>query len=313
MPIPPVPTPDPALQPPRARFAAPGSVARAILLMIGAVFCFTLMDATAKALTGRIGVVPTLWVRYLGQTVVVLLLVSPRLFTVLRTRYPGLQVLRSIYLLCATALFFWGLSNIGMAQATAIMNVNPLLITLGAALFLGERIGPRRALGVLAALAGALLIIRPGTDVFSPFALLPLGAACFYSAYALTTRFVGRDEDRWTSLVYTGLLGAMVLTCIIPFHWPVFDITSLMLVGALAVLATIAQLLLITALQQGEAGVLAPFAYAGLVFATLWGLLFFAEVPDAWTFAGMAVIAGAGVYVWHRETARPTPSREAPR
>ncbi|RBI87764.1 EamA/RhaT family transporter [Rhodosalinus halophilus] len=270
--------------------------------MIGAVFCFTLMDAIAKALTNRIGLVPTLWVRYLGQTLVVLLMVAPRLTSVLRTRYPRLQILRSIYLLCATALFFWGLANIGIAQAAGIMNVNPLLITLGAALFLGERIGPRRALGVLAALGGALMIIRPGTEVFSPYALLPLGAACFYSAYALTTRFVGRDEDRWTSLVYTGLLGAVVLTCLVPFHWPAFDRSSLLLVGAIAVVATLGQLLLITALQQGEAGLVAPFSYTGLLFATVWGLIFFAEVPDLWTLAGMAVIAGAGVYVWHRET-----------
>jgi drug/metabolite transporter (DMT)-like permease len=290
------------MQPPPRRFAAPGSAARAILLMIGAVFCFTLMDAIAKALTNRIGLVPTLWVRYLGQTLVVLLMVAPRLTSVLRTRYPRLQILRSIYLLCATALFFWGLANIGIAQAAGIMNVNPLLITLGAALFLGERIGPRRALGVLAALGGALMIIRPGTEVFSPYALLPLGAACFYSAYALTTRFVGRDEDRWTSLVYTGMLGAVVLTCLVPFHWPAFDRGSLMLVGAIAVVATLGQLLLITALQQGEAGLVAPFSYTGLLFATLWGLIFFAEVPDLWTLAGMAVIAGAGVYVWHRET-----------
>jgi drug/metabolite transporter (DMT)-like permease len=290
------------MQPPPRRFAAPGSAARAILLMIGAVFCFTLMDAIAKALTNRIGLVPTLWVRYLGQTLVVLLMVAPRLTSVLRTRYPRLQILRSIYLLCATALFFWGLANIGIAQAAGIMNVNPLLITLGAALFLGERIGPRRALGVLAALGGALMIIRPGTEVFSPYALLPLGAACFYSAYALTTRFVGRDEDRWTSLVYTGLLGAVVLTCLVPFHWPAFDRGSLLLVGAIAVVATLGQLLLITALQQGEAGLVAPFSYTGLLFATVWGLIFFAEVPDLWTLAGMAVIAGAGVYVWHRET-----------
>jgi drug/metabolite transporter (DMT)-like permease len=290
------------MQPPPRRFAAPGSAARAILLMIGAVFCFTLMDAIAKALTNRIGLVPTLWVRYLGQTLVVLLMVAPRLTSVLRTRYPRLQILRSIYLLCATALFFWGLANIGIAQAAGIMNVNPLLITLGAALFLGERIGPRRALGVLAALGGALMIIRPGTEVFSPYALLPLGAACFYSAYALTTRFVGRDEDRWTSLVYTGMLGAVVLTCLVPFHWPAFDRGSLMLVGAIAVVATLGQLLLITALQQGEAGLVAPFSYTGLLVATVWGLIFFAEVPDLWTLAGMAVIAGAGVYVWHRET-----------
>ena len=282
---------------------------RAILLMIGAVLCFTLMDATAKALSARVGTMPTLWARYAGQTLVVLVLVAPRLGSVLRTRYPRLQALRSLYLLCATMCFFFGIANIGLAEAAAIMNVNPVLITLGAALFLGERIGLRRAFGIAAALLGALIVIRPGSAVFSPYALLPLGAAVFYSAYALTTRFVGRDEDRWTSLVYTALFGAVALSLALPFFWQTPDAVSLLLMVALAGFGTTGQLLLITALQQGEAGMLAPFAYAGLVFATVWGVLFFAEYPDGWTILGALVIAGAGIYVWHRETAGAAPAR----
>ncbi len=289
------PTPAPTVDPALVR-------SRAILLMLGAVLCFTLMDATAKALSVRVGTVPTLWARYAGQTLVVLALVAPRLGTVLRTRYPRLQLLRSLYLLGATACFFFGIANIGLAEATAIMNVNPVLITLGAALFLGERIGPRRAFGIAAALLGAFIVIRPGSAVFSPFALLPLGAAIFYSAYALTTRFVGRDEDRWTSLVYTALFGTVALSLAVPFYWQTPDALSLLLMVALAGFGTTGQLLLITALQRGEAGMLAPFAYAGLVFAALWGILFFAEYPDGWTILGALVIAGAGIYVWHRET-----------
>ena len=115
--------------------------ATAILLMIGAIFCFSVMDATAKALAPRIGTIPAVWARYAGQALVVLILVAPRLKTVARTNYPLLQLARSVFLMFGTVFFFFSVANIGLTEATAIMNINPVIITLGAALFLGEKIG----------------------------------------------------------------------------------------------------------------------------------------------------------------------------
>jgi drug/metabolite transporter (DMT)-like permease len=276
--------------------------ATAILLMIGAIFCFSIMDATAKALAPRIGTIPAVWARYAGQVLVVLILVAPRLKTVARTNYPLLQLARSIFLMFGTVFFFFSVANIGLTEATAIMNINPVIITLGAAVFLGEKIGLRRALGIGAALIGALIIIRPGSDVFSPFAVLPLIAAFAYSAYNITTRFVGRNEDPWTSLLYTALFGAVIMTIAVPFYWQPLDLTSALLMVMLAGFGTLSQLLLIRALAIGEAGMLAPFAYTGLIFATVWGVVFFNEYPDGWTVVGAAVIVAAGVYVWYRET-----------
>lgn len=285
-----------------AFFSRLSSPARAIGLMIAAIFFFTLMDTAAKALGQRIGVLPTLWARYAGQMLVVMVIVLPRISQVVRTRYPFLQLARSVFLLCATGCFFVGISNIGLAEATAIMDVNPVLITLGAALFLGEKLGPRRIGGIVVSLIGALIIIRPGSAVFSPYAIFPLGAALFYSSYALTTRFVGRDEDVWTSLVYTGLFGTIVLSAFVPATMEMPDLTSLGLMALLAIFGTAAQLLLIRALMIAEAGMLAPFAYSGLIFASLWGMVFFDEWPDLATVIGAVVIAAAGIYVWHRET-----------
>lgn len=278
---------------------------RAILLMIGAIFCFSVMDATVKGLAPRIGVVPSLWVRYLGQMLVVVVLVLPRLHMVVRTQYPVLQFLRSVLLMCATGFFFTGLSRIPISDAAALMAVNPVLITLGAALFLGEPLGPRRITGIAVALCGALIIIRPGSAVFTLDALFPLAAACCYSAYNLLTRRVGRDEDPWTSLFYTGLVGTVILSLAIPFQWaPIEGGRTWMLIVMVAVFGTLGQLALIRALMVGEASMLAPYAYTGLLFSTFWGFAFFAEIPDIWTVCGALVIAGAGLYVWHRETRR---------
>ena len=270
--------------------------------MLAAVFLFTVMDALAKRLTLEIGLIPTLWTRYAGQAILVLLIVSPRLFEVAKSQYPKLQVLRSVVLMTATCLFFLSISKIGLAEATAIMDVNPVLITLGAFLFLGEKIGPRRIIGILVSLVGALIIIRPGTEVFTIYAVLPLAAAVCYSTYNLTTRYVGDRESPWTSLLYSALFGAIVLSCIVPFYWQPVNLSTAFLMALLGVCGMTSQLMSIRALALGEASLLAPFAYVGLIYATLWGFLFFDEFPDQWSILGGIIIALSGFYVWYRDT-----------
>jgi drug/metabolite transporter (DMT)-like permease len=270
--------------------------------MLAAVFLFTVMDALAKRLTLEIGLIPTLWTRYAGQAILVLLIVSPRLFEVAKSQYPKLQLLRSVVLMTATCLFFLSISKIGLAEATAIMDVNPVLITLGAFLFLGEKIGPRRIIGILVSLVGALIIIRPGTEVFTIYAVLPLVAAVCYSTYNLTTRYVGDRESPWTSLLYSALFGAIVLSCIVPFYWQPVNLSTAFLMALLGVCGMTSQLMLIRALALGEASLLAPFAYVGLIYATLWGFLFFDEFPDQWSILGGIIIALSGFYVWYRDT-----------
>ncbi|WP_300588601.1 DMT family transporter [Marivita sp.] len=275
---------------------------RAILLMIAAIFCFSIMDATVKALAPNVGVLPTLWARYAGQMLLVFVLVLPRLKTVVRTKYPGFQFFRSLLLMSATACFFTGLSLIPLSDAAALMSTNPMLITLGAAIFLGEKLGVRRIGGIVAAMIGALIIIRPGTDVFSAAALFPLGAAVCYSAYALLTRRVGADEDVWTSLFYTGFVGTVLLSILVPFQWQTPSAADVGLMVIVAIAGTTGQLALIRAFTKGEAAMLAPYSYIGLAFAAFWGVIFFSEIPDFWTVVGSLVIAAAGLYVWHRET-----------
>lgn len=276
--------------------------ARGILLMIAAIATFTLMDALAKHMMQTYPAMQVTWARYTGQTVLVALVFLPRLGTVLRTRRPGLQALRSLLQFGATAFFFLSLGHIGLAEATAITDTNPVLITLGAALFLGEKLGPRRIAGVAAALVGALIIIRPGFGVFQPAALLPLACAICFAGFALTTRFVGTSEPAATSLLYAALFGTLVTSALMLVDFqPIApaDLWGFVLIGGLGALG---QFFLIRAFTSAEASVIAPFGYMGILFATCWGILFFGEWPDGWTMVGALVIVGAGLYVWHRET-----------
>lgn len=284
---------------PLARSLSP--TARGILLMIAAVFSFTLLDAQAKDLVTRYPVVQVVWARIAVQLALVLLILRGRTRACARTRHFGLHVARAVTQVAAGAFFFASLVHIGLAEATALADLNPVLITLGAAIFLGERLGPHRILGVIAAMTGALIIIRPGAAVFTPAALLPLGCALAYAANALLTRAVGAREGVWTAMIHTSLIATLLLSLALPFvAVPVSaaDLPRFLLIGALG---TFSQLCLIRAFALAEAAAVAPFTYAGILFATIWGVLFFGEIPDLPTLAGSVVIVLAGLYVWHRE------------
>jgi drug/metabolite transporter (DMT)-like permease len=258
------------------------------------------MDACAKYLTGSLGLPMALWARYAGQCLIVIVLVSRRP-NVWKAKHPYLQVFRSVMLLTATGFFFTSIHRLGIPPATALMMLNPVLITLGGALILKEFLGVQRIIGVLLSLLGALIIIRPGTDVFSATMLLPLIAATCYAAYSLATRYVGRSEDVWTSLLYTGLVGGAMTSLALPFFGKIPNGYELLLMLAIAGIGTLGQLFVIRSFAKAEAGAVAPFAYAGLVYAAIISIVFYGDYPDAWTVAGSLVIAAAGIYVWHRE------------
>ena len=272
-----------------------------ILLMIGAIFCFASMDATAKYLMREIGPAQTIWARYAVQAILVTVLILPKINIYGKTKYPKLQFLRSVALMMATTLFFFAFSKLGLAEASAIFNISPVLITLGAFLFLREQIGPRRVIGIVVSLLGALIIIRPGSGVFTVYALLPLGAAIFYSTYSLATRFVGTDESPWTSLFYSAIFGAICYSIYIVFHWNPMSSNALLLTIIIGLFGTAGHICLIRALTLGEASLVAPFIYTNLLFTTIWGLVLFGNFPDFWTIAGALIIVAAGVYVWARD------------
>ncbi|MDO5631473.1 MAG: DMT family transporter [Paracoccus sp. (in: a-proteobacteria)] len=277
-----------------------GEQTAGIMLLLAAIFTFTLMDATAKHLTQFYHPVQVVWARFAGNMVLVALIFGPRLAATMRTRQPGLQFARGLTQIASVMLFFTSIQFIGLAEATAIMDLNPVLITLGAALFLGEKIGPRRLAGIALAMAGAMLIIKPGAGVFQPAALLPLIGAFTYAAGALLTRVV-RFDSTATSVLWSAVMGTVLSSLAVPFFWTTPDAGHLWAFVLIGILGTISQAMLIRAFALAEAGVIAPFGYTGLIWAGLWGWLFFGQIPDMFSLTGAAIIVGAGLYVWSRE------------
>lgn len=290
------------------RFSSYSSTSRGILLMLLAILIFTSMDALAKGMVADYPAPQVVWARFTGQLVLVMIVLGPRLAQAARTRYPGTHVWRSATQLGATTFFFLSLNHIGLAEATALTDTNPVLITLGAALFLGERLTVPRLLGVAGAMIGALIVIRPGSAVFSAAALMPLGAAVCYAISALLTRHVGARESHWASMIWAAAFGTIATSAFLPLVWQPIALDDLWKFGLVGVLGAGAQLCLIRAFTLAEASVVAPFTYTGILFATAWGIGLYGEYPDLWTVIGAVVIVVAGLYVWRSETAPKPPA-----
>ena len=190
------------------RSLAPSS--RGTLLLVTAIFAFSIMDALANFLTQSLHPLQVVWARYTFHVLLSLAIIGRNAPALLRTPNALIQGVRSVLLFGATISFFTAFRFLNLPEATAIFQIAPIFITLGAFLFLGEAIGPYRWIGVFVGFLGALIIIRPGFDVFTWAALFPILAAVFYASYTLSTRALSANEDPWTSFLYTALFGTLV-------------------------------------------------------------------------------------------------------
>ena len=287
------------------------ATSKGILFLAFAIFCFTAMDALAKHLVSIYPTIEVVWARNVGQLGFVLIYLGPRLKQAVKTKLPGWHFLRSLTQLGATAFFFVSLNYIGLAEATALADINPILITLGAALFLGEKMSPARIVGVAVAAIGAVIVIRPGLGVFSAAAVLPLICAASYAGNMLLTRHVGSQESPWAAMFYAAAFGSIVTSAILPFSWQAIPLNDLPLFVVLGGLGAIAQLFTIRAYSTVQAAVLAPFGYLDMVFAIFWSIAAFGSWPDHFTLLGALVIAMAGLYVWRQERMAPVAASPA--
>jgi drug/metabolite transporter (DMT)-like permease len=276
---------------------------RGILLMVAAVGLFVSMDAIAKYLARSYPVPLIVWARYVSNLAILLAFLAARgELRLLRSARPGLQFTRGLLLAVATLLFFTSLSVLPLADANAIGFAMPLFVAALAVPMLGERLELARLLAILAGLAGALIIVRPGSDLFTPYALLPLGMAVCNAFYQILTRKVAGLEPPQTSLVWGAIVGAVLLSAIAPFVWvrPQALLHGVLIL-AIGVLASVGHFLLIKAYEYANATLLAPFTYTALVWAMTLGWLVFGDFPDGWSLVGMGIIVLSGLYLANRQ------------
>src|SRR5690554_5404340 len=184
-----------------------------VLLVLCAGLLLASHDGVSKYLTQIYPLIMVIWLRYLVQTVVMVFLFFPKMrWVILHTRRPWLQLVRAISLLSISLLFIGGLRYIPLAEATAVMFLAPLIVTVLSALFLDENISRGQWIAVIVGFLGVLFIVRPGGVLFTPAILLPVSASFCFALYQLITRRLSSTDHAVTSNFLSGLLGVMLLS-----------------------------------------------------------------------------------------------------
>lgn len=289
--------------------STPGSQsvpALAILMIMASGRILAGMDVTAKYLALGLPVLMVLWGRYFFHTVITFAVYAGRRQSLgfLRSRCPLLQLYRAGALFGATSFMYVAITLMPLGDAAAIQFTAPVIVTLISAVFLGEKVGPRRIAAVVVAFAGVVLVARPGSDVLGWTALLPLVTAFLLAIYMVLTRVVRNRDDPDATTFYSTAVGAVVLTLVVPFYWQSTGPAEWGLMVLMGAAGAVGHFLLVKAFHAAEASMLAPFTYFQVVGAVAWGFIVFGDIPSLWAAVGTAMIICSGIYVWYRENYR---------
>lgn len=269
---------------------------RGILLMLAAVMCFALLDATAKHLSQKFPVPMLVWARYTLHFLLMLLFLAPTMrWRLIATRRPAKQIVRALMLVCVTGFVMAAFRHLPLAETTALLFITPLIVALLAGPLLGESLRPLHWAASICGFGGALLIARPDGALNSTGLVLILAAALCYSIYQIQTRQLSPTENTLTMLFYTALVGTVCMTLAAPLYWggPLPDWQEGLMIASLGIYGGTGHFMLISAFRHAPATLLSPLLYVQLIWATLLGWLAFGHWPDGTTLAGMAIIAAS--------------------
>ena len=275
-------------------------------LMCLAVSSFSGIDSTAKYLNTQMDTVQVIWARYVFAFLLALVIANPLSHPgMLRTSRPVLQILRSFLLVYATAANFVALHFLRLDQTVTIGFSAPFMVAALAGPLLGEWVGPRRWAAIAVGFIGVLIIIRPGIGGIHWTALLSFSGTIAYAFYIIITRILSYSDSSATTLFYSNLVGAAVLSFAVPFVWTTpqswFTVMLMVFMGGAAMTG---HYLLILSYRFAPTSVVAPFIYSQIVSAVAIGYLVFGDLPDRWTLIGAAVVIASGLYLLYRERMR---------
>ncbi|MGQ0681721.1 DMT family transporter [Bradyrhizobium sp.] len=280
---------------------------RGSLLMAGAMAAFTMNDAITKSVSAELNIGQIILVRGAFAMVLIAALASwAGAMRPWRTLVIGPVGLRVIGEIGGTLSFLSAIAHMPLANASAIFQAQPLMITLGAALVFGEPVGWRRWLAIAAGFIGVLVIVRPGTAGFNEFSLLALSSVAFCTVRDLATRKIPAEiPSLFITLLTTVTVTTAGAVVIYPLGgWTPLPGRSLGLLMLAAVLLLIGYQCVISALRTGDISAVAPFRYTALIWAMLLGSIAFGDRPDAFMVTGAAIIVLSGLYAFYRERVR---------
>lgn len=281
---------------------------RAIMCVLAASAIFSLGAAFVKALTESVPIIEIVMFRgYIGFLAMTPVLWRHGGLAALKTRQPGGHILRTVYGFFGTVSTVYGFAFLPLVTVTALGFAMPLVLTALSVPLLREKVGWRRASAILVGFGGVLIILRPWEAAASGSA--ELGAVAFvlagvvtWALAMITIRKMGEAGERNVTIVAWYTLGTALLATIgtIPV-WITPTVPQLLALLAAGVMSGVAQLLMTEGYRGGETTLVAPFEYGAIIYVTILGIVIWADYPDAWDFTGVAVLIGAGMYIWHRE------------
>jgi drug/metabolite transporter (DMT)-like permease len=275
-----------------------------IFSLLGWMF-LPVMDGFAKYLSYDLPVLQITWARYFFTVVLTL----PIMFffynkQLVWSNKPKLQILRGLILLSANICFFYAISVISLAKALTLAFIAPLIVTAFSPFLLGEKVGFRRWTAVIIGFIGSLVVIRPGFLEINIASIAALGTGVMYGFYLIITRKLSTSDNPLLTLLLTGLVGAVIVSLIIPFYWVKPTLNQWFMMGGIGVFACIGHLFLILSLKYADASKLAPLGYTEIIPNVLIGYYFFGNFPDNWTFLGLLIIVISGIYISRREVVK---------
>ncbi|HVZ10685.1 DMT family transporter [Rhodopila sp.] len=271
-------------------------------LLASLVFCMG--DTIAKQLSQEVAVVQIVWTRYVVFALMALLITTQIRGASFFVQRPGLQIARGLCLVGSSLFFILGIRDIGLAEATTIGFIGPILVTMLSIPLLKERVEPWRWLALAAGMTGVLIVLRPGAGTFQPEALYRVASAGFWAAGVILTRRMTATERAETTMFWSAITGLVVLSVLVPFQFAPPTSRQLSLQVCQGVLSSLGQWLVILSLRMAPASTLAPFSYVSLLWMTIAGFVVFSVLPDQWTVAGATIIVSSGLYGAQRERRR---------
>jgi drug/metabolite transporter (DMT)-like permease len=274
----------------------------AIAVVLLAMLLLASMDAISKHLTASLAVPQILAIRFWVFLIFSLSLAGHKGFKkTLKSAKPKTQLLRGIIMIGQMTAFIVAVRVMPLADVHTILAAAPILVMALAAVFLKEKIGPRRITAVAISFIGVLIIIRPGSTVFEPASLIALGGACCWATFQILLRVVGAKDSAETTTLYSAMVGFVCFSAAAPLVWqpPTPEVWAWLVL--LGLLGACGHLLLSSAYRNAEASTLQPFSYAMPLFAVILGWIAFGDFPDMWTIAGGGIVIASGLYALKRE------------
>ncbi len=270
-----------------------------VLFMCAACALFPVMNGIVKLLAETYDPKQIVWFRIVSHLVLVAAVFGPRMgLGLLRTRRIGTQFVSSVMMLLSTLFFFSAVKYVPVAEAIAVTFVAPLAVVLLAWPLLGERITWFRLAVVVIGFSGVLIVIRPGTAVFQWASVLLLCSAMCYATYQILIRRLAGIDQPATSIFYSVLLGAVLMSLWLPFVWKMpIAWSDWALLCSLGLFGAMGHYCVAKAMTYASANFVAPFNYTQMIGSVIVGYFMFAEVPDFYTWLGTAVVVGAGLMV----------------